>query len=581
MNPELITQLRDLLGLSDEDIAELSHEDAEGLLRDAFTEARTQDDGTDEHFARLAALTDAVEAVRADRQAVEEAQAARQAEIDELAARMEQAEPDEEAPAEEATPAEDGEEATEAPAEEPSASPETEAETPAEEPEPVAVAAAAEEPAPAPAPQRRALAARPRPPANDPARRARQAPFAITAAGDVQGYSAGQPMKTLGDLQHSIREKAIAFGDRETPRTPVGSVNWSKAYDERHTLTMDEDANEAKIREVLADREAILASGGSCAPTAASYDLVTISSAARPVRDALPQFAATRGGIRFVPPLKLSDITADTAGGAVTTWTRSTDTTPGGSTKTCETIICNAAQEVTTDAISYCAKIGNFISRTFPEQQSQFLDLIMARHARVAEAKLVTAIGTASTAITAGHIIGAMRDFLETLDRIYVNYTSSERMDYNTPLVLVAPYWLRNLLRADVTRQLPGDDELGMTLDEVDALIRARGFQPVWTLADTQVYSAQAVGGLNAWRTSVVYYVFHQGAFLFLDGGNLDLGVVRDSTLNSTNDFNVWGETFENIAYRGVKSWKITQTLCPTGQTAATVDTSTLCTSGS
>jgi hypothetical protein len=33
---------------------------------------------------------------------------------------------------------------------------------------------------------------------------------------------------------------------------------------------------------------------------------------------------------------------------------------------------------------------------------------------------------------------------------------------------------------------------------------------------------------------------------VYIDGGTLDLGVVRDSTLISTNDFQVFGENFFN-----------------------------------
>jgi len=32
------------------------------------------------------------------------------------------------------------------------------------------------------------------------------------------------------------------------------------------------------------------------------------------------------------------------------------------------------------------------------------------------------------------------------------------------------------------------------------------------------------------------------------DGGTLDLGIIRDSVLNATNDFMIFGETFEGVA---------------------------------
>lgn len=45
-----------------------------------------------------------------------------------------------------------------------------------------------------------------------------------------------------------------------------------------------------------------------------------------------------------------------------------------------------------------------------------------------------------------------------------------------------------------------------------------------------------------------VDFAMPQGTFVFIDGGTLGLGIVRDSVLNSTNDFQVFGETFRAAA---------------------------------
>jgi hypothetical protein len=71
----------------------------------------------------------------------------------------------------------------------------------------------------------------------------------------------------------------------------------------------------------------------------------------------------------------------------------------------------------------------------------------------------------------------------------------------------------------------------------------------------------------------VQYAIFPEGAFIHVDGGTLDLGLVRDSTLNSTNDFQIFGETFENVARIGPAQsalW-VTLTTAPTGQFPALV----------
>jgi hypothetical protein len=60
---------------------------------------------------------------------------------------------------------------------------------------------------------------------------------------------------------------------------------------------------------------------------------------------------------------------------------------------------------------------------------------------------------------------------------------------------------------------------------------------------------------------------------LFLDGGTLDLGVIRDSTLVGTNDYKMFVETFENVALVGVESLQVTSTINVNGVAAALRDT--------
>jgi len=54
-------------------------------------------------------------------------------------------------------------------------------------------------------------------------------------------------------------------------------------------------------------------------------------------------------------------------------------------------------------------------------------------------------------------------------------------------------------------------------------------------------------------------------------GGRLDLGVVRDSILDATNDYETFVEVFEGIAGRGIDAYAVTQILEPTGGSAGTV----------
>ena len=65
----------------------------------------------------------------------------------------------------------------------------------------------------------------------------------------------------------------------------------------------------------------------------------------------------------------------------------------------------------------------------------------------------------------------------------------------------------------------------------------------------TQAFAAEvAASSLDDFPDDVQIALFPEGAFIHVDSGSLELGLVRDSTLNSTNDFQIFGETFENVA---------------------------------
>jgi hypothetical protein len=140
------------------------------------------------------------------------------------------------------------------------------------------------------------------------------------------------------------------------------------------------------------------------------------------------------------------------------------------------------------------------------------------------------------------------------------------------------------MIRADLARELANDADRLAHQRRADRrlLVRARRQRVVAPRRCRRVghdrphlpaagFAAQAAGALTAWPAKVVFPLFPEGSFQFLDGGELNLGVVRDSTLNSTNDYETFIETFENVAFRGVESDWVIATLAPTGASAGTV----------
>jgi hypothetical protein len=90
---------------------------------------------------------------------------------------------------------------------------------------------------------------------------------------------------------------------------------------------------------------------------------------------------------------------------------------------------------------------------------------------------------------------------------------------------------------------------------------------------DSQNYADLAAGGtVPVYPASVDSILYREGDWLFLDGGTLDLGLVRDSTLNLRNRYQTFMETFEGVAFTGKESLRLKLPLVPSGASTGTID---------
>lgn len=399
-----------------------------------------------------------------------------------------------------------------------------------------------------------------------PVAQASVAPVAITAGADIPGYTAGSPLDDMGAVAEAMSKRLHALrrvngGDGE--QHIVASL--TTTYPEDRILSSDAEENWSKIQNVVGP-EALVAAGGHQAPFEVRYDIFGFGTTNRPVRDSLPRFQADRGGIRYIVPPVLSSYD-----NAVGVWTAAVDADPSGATKASLTV--TAAQETTvaTDAVTLQMQFGNLVTRAYPELIARHNELGLIQHAREAEQYLLGKIAAGSTAVTTSSLVGFGRDMLVQVGRAAVAYRSRHRLEADAPLRVILPSWVKDAMVADLTLAMPGDSTLN-AYSEIDGYLAARGVVASYSL-DQNVYGAQSVGALNEFADSFTWYMFAEGTFLFLDGGTLDLGIIRDSTLVGTNDYKMFVETFEGIAKVGIESLAITSTISVNGVAAALRDT--------
>jgi hypothetical protein len=389
---------------------------------------------------------------------------------------------------------------------------------------------------------------------------------AITAGADIPGYSAGSSVQmdevsTLMEKRlHSLRR--VNGGDGEQHIV----ASFSTQYSEDRFLGNDAEANSTKINASTA----LVASGGHAAPVETKYDIFGLGSTTnRPVRDALPKFQADRGGIRFVTaPSFASGDYAD----AVGVWTAAVDESPSAATKNSLTVTAAAEVTAVTDAVTLQLQFGNLMTRAYPELIARHNELALVQHAREAEVNLLTKIGAASTAVTSGTLLGFGRDFLVSVRKAAVAYRSRHRIAPTTTLQAIIPDWVFDAMASDLAIAMPGDNTLAVGKSEIEGYLAQSNVSLVAT-PDLAYFGPQSAAALLEFPDTFTWYLFAEGTFLFLDGGSLDLGIIRDSSLVGTNDYKMFIETFEGLAMVGIESLAITQTVSVNGVAAALRDT--------
>lgn len=488
------------------------------------------------------------------------------------------------------------------------------------EPEPVAVVEAVKEPAPVaasttpetkvetPAPVKvEAPAVIVPDPTVSPSAAPPDMPVTLTAAGDVKGVSAGQTMDPSLVAGAMLAKSAAVSISPSNGRWPVGQMDWIEGYKQQDRYLDEENPsslNMRKINAVIASAQAetreyldriiweqnpselaaLTAAGGLCAPVNVRYEIFTVGTTARPLRDSLTRFGASRGGIRFNAPPTLQGSIANSD--AVNIFTETEDQNSTGYPKGCLTVGCGADTVVDVGARTLCMIVGNYQRMFFGENFTAWWGLGRVQHARVAEDAIWDRLDTLSTNVSAGELLGATPDTLAQIERAAAQYKDRHRVDPSTPLRLRAPAFLRNILRTDLARRMPGDNTLAVSDGEIARYFAVRGIAVTWVL-DGQIAGGtsgytQAAGALNPWPTSVDVNLSIDGTFLFLDGGSLDFGTeIRDFTMIRTNDSAAFMETFEEVAFVGPEALHITLNICPSGEAAALQDSGALCTAGS
>lgn len=351
-------------------------------------------------------------------------------------------------------------------------------------------------------------------------------------------------------------------------------------YPEERVLRRDVAAgtNTAKI-EAVTQLESLTAAG-LCAPLETLYDINVVGVTQRPIRDALARFAVDRGGIQYRMPM---DALVMTDGLGI--WDVAADTADPLVPKTCAIIDCPDVVDAVVYSTYLCLQYPNFSARFDREWVDATTRAAMVAWARFAENQLLSRILAGSKLIYQDTVISATRDVLVAIDKTVAYYRNRHRLDTMVPLRMILPRWVLDLFRADTARGFPGDlDALAVADATIMSWFRARGVNVTFHLdglagatvngqaIPNQFYANVAAGAvIPEFIDKIDAVLFAEGDWLYLDGGTLDLGLVRDSTLNAINRYQQFVENFEGVAFNGIESLRMVLQVFPRGAVVGTI----------
>jgi hypothetical protein len=399
----------------------------------------------------------------------------------------------------------------------------------------------------------------------------------LVASADIPNYAVGSQLEGMDALVAAMQSRArglpiLARGDEST-RYPIASLQRNF----RHTL--DLNATPDQINEIMkdvTDVDSLVAAGGWCSPSEISYDFYNIV-AVDGILD-LPTVGINRGGMRFPVSPSFGDLVGNAA---MWSWSETQDIaavtgTAQSGTKTCARVPCPTFNEERLGCDGLCLTVGNLTEDAYPELIANHTRLLFAAHAHKMNAKRILQLFTASASVTgtfgsAGS--GVVSPVLGALELSAIDYREKYAMADGAVLEVILPRWLRAVMRADLRKRTRENTSmLSMADAALMSLFDAINIRVQW-VGDWQTRTSGLFGTstvLTSWPSTVQFMMYAPGTFVMGQGLRLDLGIIRDSILNSTNDHTAeWMEECWLIAKVGHESRRGVINICPDGTVGA------------
>lgn len=439
-------------------------------------------------------------------------------------------------------------------------------------------------------------------------------PFTITAAADLPGFNLGSELADIDGLTKAVMARfgqlGRAGGDAGGSRAGIASINIER--DERLIANTQHDYSviEYACDETRLPGGSLLAAAdpvpGWCALGEISYEFCPPA-----VVDGLvdvPTVTARRGSLTWPQSPDFTTIYSGT-GWCYTpaqidnmqlpvhpTWDGTPpepaggpwyDPTVGPVQKDCYKIECPPNADLVLEPCGLCVSASILHERAYPELIRYTVAQVLAAHAHKMNCRVLTQMEALSDVVNlktnANLGPGATAVLLEAIEMQVEWLRYRNRLGINQTMEMVAPVWMRGILRADLSKRT-GVDLINVSDNTLNQYLRDRGVRVQWVLdwqdafcdptPAASIPASDLFGGdasRLAWPLTGKVMIYPAGTFFLarMDIINIEGGLLDSTLLRRNERLVLFTEEAMAVGKRCYQSSVLDVNLCPSGQTGS------------
>jgi hypothetical protein len=414
----------------------------------------------------------------------------------------------------------------------------------------------------------------------------------ITAAADVDGYSAGARMEDLAAVARAGTQKIQAF-----PQGIVENAHFVAPFAQFHVefpddLIVRSEADAERVIDHAVDQSRLpqpltaAAGNGWCSPSERLYEMSPILADANAGLVDLPEVQTQRGGLMWTEGPDFTAIYNGTgfiqteaqniAGSGFTT---ATGGTVSGTLKPIYNVPCpDTWNEKRAESIGYGINGGILQHDAYPELTEDIIAHALIAHAHRVNARTINRmVADAGSAITLSLGPSATPQILNSIDIQIEDIRYANRIGDGVTLKVMLPRWVRPLVRADQSIRTNGSASESYEVEDAKIVQwfakRNAVVEFVYDWQDAFTGISSGFGGttpVTAWPTTVDALVYLPTTYLRSRGDLITMQAVYDTTNLPKNEvLHLFVEEKLMVIKRRYKPRKLTIALSANGSTAA------------